>query len=673
MKYTSLFWLPIFLVFTTNCDKEPTTKAGLLSNMDTLANPANDFYRYANGGWIDSHPIPGDESSYDVSGELQRTVDQQISDIINDLTKHKHKKGSVEDDIVKFFLSGMDTARTYSEGLAPLQFMFDTIDNIKSISDLQNGIAILQKYCVNAPLDFECGPNPNNTNFLICKIYDFGMALYDRTYYLNDDYSEIIETYRKHIEKMLSLYGLDSVTAQKSANAIYNIEYEIAKITPKVISSLNPTMKTEMTLEDLLAIAPNIDWEKIFSQIDCPRPKRIILYCGQEYMSGINTLLETIPINDWKIYFKYMILDSFSRYTSKAFSDENHDFFHKYLCGEDEHTQLIDNVITDITNYLYEEPIGKLYVDKYYSEQTTNAIATMTDNIKEAMEEHIMAATWISSTTREYAIKKLKAMQFKIGHTKNWTKDFGSFISDSYVSNIINTYKYYGKTERSYIDKPLDKSLWILPPQNVNAIYIRDLNSIEIYAAQLQPPYYYRNGDDAVNYGAIGYIIAHEITHGFDNLGKYYGTDGSTHNWWNTTDSLKFAERAQTLIDRFNSFIVIDTMHADGEYTLDENIADLGGLEIAYTAFTKTKQWEDQTKLIDGLTPDQRFFISYAQSMAGTYRDEAIINYTITDNHALNQYRVEGPLPSMDAFIKAFDIKPGDRYYLPDSLRTRIW
>lgn len=672
MKYSILFLLSIFLFLATGCENEYATKVDLLSNMDTTANPAEDFYRYAAGGWIDSHPIPEDESDYDVTIEIQRKVDKQIVDIINDLRAHKQKPESNKDIIVRFFNSGIDTAKTYSDGLKPLQFLFDSIDNIKSKSDLQNGITILQKYCINAPLDFECGPNPTNTNYFICKIFDYGMALYDREYYLNDNYSEIIDTYKQHIEKMMLLFGLDSTISKQSANAIYNIEHEIAKITPTGNSSLFSSKSLEMSFDDLSA-ATTIDWEKLFTQIDCPKPKRILLCCGLEYIQGLTKLLETIPTDDWKIYFKYMILDAFSQYTSKEFQNENFEFFNKYLYGEEEEAPLIDKTITDITKYLFEEPIGKLYTDKYYSEQSTEAILSMANNIKDAMEEHIRAATWISDTTRNYALKKLKATKFKIGHTKNWTDNYGSFINDSYVSNIINTYKYYGKTERSFIDRPLDNSLWVFAPQNVSTNTIRDLNSIEIYAAQIQPPFYDSNADDAVNYGALGCIIGHEISHGFDNLGRYYGTDGSICNWWTAEDSMEFCKRASTLVDRFNTFIVIDTIHADGEYTLDENIADLCGLEIAYTAFTKTEQWKDQTKLIDGLTPDQRFFISYAQSMAGQYREEAIINNTIQDNHSLNKYRVEGPLPSVDAFIRAFNIKSGDRYYLPDSLKTHIW
>ena len=304
MKYSILFLLSIFLFLATRCENEYATKVDLLSNMDTTANPAEDFYRYAAGGWIDSHPIPEDESDYDVTIEIQRKVDKQIVDIINDLRAHKQKPESNKDIIVRFFNSGIDTAKTYSDGLKPLQFLFDSIDNIKSKSDLQNGIAILQKYCINAPLDFECGPNPTNTNYFICKIFDYGMALYDREYYLNDNYSEIIDTYKQHIEKMMLLFGLDSTISKQSANAIYNIEHEIAKITPTGNSSLFSSKSLEMSFDDLSA-ATTIDWEKLFTQIDCPKPKRILLCCGLEYIQGLTKLLETIPTDDWKIYFKY--------------------------------------------------------------------------------------------------------------------------------------------------------------------------------------------------------------------------------------------------------------------------------------------------------------------------------------------------------------------------------
>lgn len=640
--------------------------------MDTTVNPADDFYRYAAGGWIDSHPIPEDESYYDVSIELQRNVDQQIIDIINDITQHKQKVGSIEDKIAKFYLSGIDTSKSYSHGLKPLQFLFDSIDNIKSISDIQNGFATLQKYCINAPIDFENGPDPFNAKYFILKLYDYGYCLDSRDYYIDNELRPIADAYKNHIKNMLVIYGMDSTTALLSANKIYDIEYNIAKSAPDIIDTNNPSFYIESNIDELTNLTHNIDWKKMSSQIGFPMPKKILICCGTDYLTKIDKLIETIPVDDWKLYFKYMILHELASYTAPSFNNEKNKFFNKILWGQEYDPSIHDNILYTIT-YTNGGLVGKLYTDKYYSEPTTDAITSIAENIRCAFAERIQSLDWMGDATKKMALKKLAAMNIKVGHADNYHDYYNFPIKDTYTSNILETYKSISSHDLGLIDKPIEQFFWVSTPQTVNASYLYESNAFEIDAAILQPPFYFPNGDDAVNYGAIGAIIGHEITHGFDNIGKKFKEDGSLYNWWTTKDSIEYEFRSQTLINRFNSFIAIDSMYADGELTLRENIADLGGLEIAYAAFTKTEQWKDQTKLIDGLTPDQRFFIAYAQSWAGIYRDEAIINQTTTNEHSLFQYRVEGPLPSVDAFIKAFNIKPGDRYYLPDSLKSHIW
>lgn len=639
--------------------------------MDTTVNPAEDFYRYATGGWLDSHPIPEDESYYDVTIELQRKVDQQIIDILDELVSRQAKHGSSKEWLTKFYKSGIDTTKAYADGLKPIQFMFDSIDNIKSIPDLQKCFSLLQKHCINSPLDFECGTNPHNSNHHMLKIYDYGYCL-DKDIYINNDLQYIVDAYKKHIEAMLEIYGIDSVNAAQAAQTIYDIECKIAEYGIGFIGGYDPSVYYETTFDELSKITPNIDWQKFPSQIGFPMTGKVLLCCSIEYISNLNKQMEIIPIDNWKLYLKYMIIHDVAYYASLSFKKEHHKFFNEILYGDQDYTP-VKNTVLENMSFIDGELIGTLYTEKHYSESTTNAIATISKKIKDSFKERVKSLDWMKGDTKKMALKKLDSMIIKIGHAEKRHDIIGPYINDSYIDNIINSYASLATNMLNNVNKTVDRASWVSTPQSVNACYIKDLNIMEIDAAILQSPFYYPNGDDAVNYGAIGAIIAHEMTHGFDNTGRKFGIEGSVSNWWTNEDSIEYKNRAQTLVDRFNSLIVIDTMHADGEYTLDENIADLGGLEIAYTAFTKTDQWKDQTKLIDGLTPDQRFFIAYAQSWAGLYRDEAIINLTLSDEHSLNKYRVEGPLPSVDAFIKAFNIKPGDRYYLPDSLRTHIW
>ncbi len=634
--------------------------------MDTTVNPAEDFYRYATGGWLDSHPIPEDESYYDVTIELQRKVDQQIISIINDLISHKQKPGTIEDKIATLYKGCLDTAKTFSEGLKPIQFLFDSLDNIKSALDIQDGFALLQKYCINTPLNFWINAIfEDSTKIYVFDIHSDCYIYNDLKYYEDSSY---IERYKKYIAKLFEILGQDSISSQNSAEIVYNIDYELAQ---EALSTYDQPSDETITFDELCNLTPNIDWNKMYSILEWNKPKNILPSCGEKYLIKVSEMTESIPVENWILFLKFQIMNDIGTTTNRLTYNEYNSFI-QFIKGAEEPDDL-SNQALNCVDFIFDEAIGKLYTEKYYSDKTTNIIKSIADNVRLATAEHIENTDWMTDDTKKIALQKLDAIKIKIGHPKIWN-DYSQTITDSsFVFNLASNLRIESKIEFESLDKPLEEDFWYSMPQQTNAFYVHSCNSIEIDAAFIQPPFFYPNGDDAVNYGLLGATIAHEITHGFDNYGKEFDYNGSIHNWWKPEDSIEFVKRTQTLIDRFNSFIAIDTMHADGEYTLEENIADLGGLEIAYTAFTKTEQWKDQTKLIDGLTPDQRFFIAYAQSMAGQYRNEAIINLTLTDVHSLSQYRVEGPLPSIEAFTKAFNIKPGDRYYLPDSLKTQIW
>ena len=419
---------------------------------------------------------------------------------------------------------------------------------------------------------------------------------------------------------------------------------------------------------------PTIDWHKYFAQLDLPIPDTIVLNSGKNYFTNLDKMMNQIPIDDWKAFFKLKVLNGLAPELGTNFTQESFRFKKHIMSGQTEDLPRWMLVLEEL-KVIFDDAISEQYIERHFSPESKKKATKIAESIRTALAEHISNATWMRDSTKAKALNKLNRTRIKIGHPDKWT-DYSSLnITNNFTTNIITALYEDFKYEMSFINQPIDHTtLWYeICPHDANLFNIANQNEIVVTAAFMQPPFFFANGDDAVNYGAFGAALGHELSHNFDAQGRQYGSHGELCEWWTDSDIEAFNRQQQKLIDRFNSFIVIDSMHANGEYTAIENTADLGGLLIAYTAFSKTEQWKDQTKLIDGLTPDQRFFIAYAQSWAGTYRDEEIRRRTITDKHSLTRYRIEGIVPNIDAFVKAFNVKPGDKYYLPDSLRAKIW
>lgn len=643
--------------------------------MDMTANPCDDFYQYACGGWLAKHDLPDDKSTIDVGVIIKDNIWNQIIDLITSISKHKYDSSTLEYQVAKFYLSGIDTATINTTGIKPIEFILDSIDNIKDVADLTDMIAIASKYGIYSPFDLFAGTDIHSNRTFVLKIGNYDLPIDAITYCDSSEYSvKIRESYKKHLVKLLMIYGLDSCTATQSANASFDIESRLAQNLNLGIDAMDPNLtNNNLTKSELYELAPLIDWDRYFSRAGCRHADFIIAEFGTEYLTKLNELLQTVPIENWKAYFKCQTINMYAGILNQDFENEDFDFYKRIVNGqkvkEDRKIWAIEHVA-----YFMVEVVDDLYKKKYLNQASQQSVSEMTTNIRKAFAEHIMNANWLSDQTKANAIEKLDSLNIKIGSPDSVPSYYSSFVaSDAYATNVINSTALYNRYEMSLIGKDIDKNFWITAAHDANACYIKDLNDMEICAGILQPPYFYPNGDDAINYGAIGSVIGHELTHGFDNTGRLYGNTGNLVNWWTKSDSIEFEKRAETLVDRFDSFMLNDTLHCNGRLTLDENIADLGGLEIAYTAFTKTEQWKDQSKLIDGLTPDQRFFIAYAQTWATLYSDEFAQYMTLTNEHSLAKYRIEGPLPSVAAFIKAFNVKPGNRYYLPDSLQTHIW
>ena len=427
-----------------------------------------------------------------------------------------------------------------------------------------------------------------------------------------------------------------------------------------------------MDIAALNQMSPAIDWVRYFEKLGIGNPGEVVV--GQpDFFAELNKMVTEVPVNDWKNYFRWNIISDLGSYLNSAIVNERFDFYGKILSGIPKQRPRWKKVL-NATNESLSEAIGQLYVAKYFPPQAKTRMLELVGNLKLALGERIRNLDWMSDTTKENAQDKLAAMVVKIGYPDKW-KDYSALEvkEDAYVLNMIRAQQFDFNEMAKKINKPVDRLLWHMPPQMVNAYYNPLQNEIVFPAAILQPPFFHLDGDDAVNYGAIGVVIGHEMTHGFDDQGRQYNKEGNLTNWWTTSDEKRFNERTKVLIKRFNQFVVLDTIHANGAYTLGENIADLGGLNIAYTAFKKTQQWKNQSAKIDGYSPDQRFFLAYGHVWAETLRNEEILQATQTDVHSLGKFRVEGPLPNMPEFIAAFNVQPGERYFLTDSLRAKIW
>lgn len=667
-----IFIAALFLSVGCNTQND---KPDILANMDMTADPCDDFYQYACGGWLASHNLPDDKSTIDASSIIEDKIWDQIIDLFTHTSRHQYDSNTIEYKVAKFYNSGIDTATINANGIKPIKFILDSIDNIKDVADLTDMIAIASKYGIYSPFDLFAGTDIHSNRIFVLKMVNYYFPIDAVTYCDSSEFSvKIRESYKKHLEKLLMIYGLDSCVASQSAKASFDIESNLAKNLNYGIDALDPNLtNNKITISELYKSAPLIDWNRFFSLVGCDNVDFVIAEFGTEYLTKLDELIRTIPIENWKAYFKCQAINMYAEIISRDFEDEDFDFYKRICNGQQEKEDKRYSTIR-ITANLMAEVIDDLYKKEHFNHASQQSVSEMVANIRDAFAEHIMNTDWLSAQTKANAIEKLDSLNIKIGSPDSLPLFYSSFVaSDAYATNVINSTALYNKYEMSLVGKAIDKNFWITSAHDANAYYIKDLNDMEICAGILQPPFFHPNGDDAINYGAIGAVIGHELTHGFDNTGRLYGNTGNLVNWWTKSDSIEFEKRTETLVDRFDSFMLNDTLHCNGRLTLDENIADLGGLEIAYTAFTKTEQWKDQSKLIDGLTPDQRFFIAYAQSWATIYTDEYAQHLTLTNEHSLAKYRVEGPLPSIKAFIKAFNVKPGDKYYLPDSLQTHIW
>lgn len=674
MKQITRLFLISMLMGSLACTQQaPQNKSLDLADLDTLVSPAADFDQYANGGWKKRFPIPDEKSRFGSFDLLADTGEVQVRTLISEIASKKQEPGSIGQKIADFYNTGMDTAKIEANGLAPVQPLFDQINAIQTKEDVMKVVADFHTKGIDPLFSFFSDADQKNSTMVVAYLYQGGLGMPDRDYYMKDDQrsKEIQEAYKVHLQKMFVLAGSDEAKAKANADLVYGLEKRLAAASMTLLEQRDPH-KTyhKMNLEGIQAISPEYKWDSHFQTIGLPNPGDFIV-AQPDFVAEMSKMIKDVAVDDWKIYLQWQVVNSLASYLPKAFVDQNFDFYGKTLTGSVAQRPRWKRVQGATGNAL-SEAIGQMYVQKYFPAEAKQRMLDLVANLKVSLGERINQLDWMGDSTKAKAIEKLNAINVKIGYPDKW-RDYSKLevTTDSYVANVLRAWNFQFNYMLGKVNKPVDRLEWHMPPQMVNAYYNPTMNEIVFPAAILQPPFFYLKGDDAVNYGAIGVVIGHEMTHGFDDQGRQYDKVGNLTDWWTAEDSKLFGERTKVLVNQFNNYTVLDSMKADGELSLGENIADLGGLNVAYNALQKVLTGKEQP--IDGFTPEQRFFLAYAHVWAQNIRDKEIIRRTKEDVHSLGRFRVIGPLRNMPEFHKAFNVKEGDYMFIPESERAVIW
>ena len=684
MSYKKRF-LPEFVllmvIFTatllvSGCKRNKVEPSIRTDYMDMSVKPGNDFYHYANGSWIKNNTIPEDRSSYGSFDIIRKKTDGNIRLLLEEVAQKKDAgKGSITQKIRDFYVTAMDTSKIEAQGIAPLQPELDLIDNIKSAEDFQDVVARFHTYGLDAL--FNGGVMQDLMNSKIYKFYFMqgGLGLPDRDYYTRQDArsKEIREEYVTHVAKMLELAGADTKTAQENAETVMNIETRLAEKSKTRVEMRNiPALYNKMSVGELSELSPGFDWNHYLSNIS-DKDFGDVVVGMPDFFREIGVLMNVVPIKDWKVYLKWNLINRSAEFLSSDFVDQDFKFYSEFLSGNKKMKPRWERVV-GFANGALGEPLGELYVAKYFPPEYKEEMVLLVGNLKKALRMRLEKLTWMSDSTKQSAFAKLDAMGVKIGYPDKW-RDYSKLDieTDSYVMNVrrANHFAYYQEIDK--FGKPVDKTEWGMNPQTVNAGYNPLMNDITFPAAILQPPFFYPNADDAVNYGAIGMAIGHEMTHGFDDQGRHFDKDGNMTDWWTKKDEEQFNKRTQLLVEQYNGFVVLDSVHVNGRLSLGENIADFGGLTVALQAYRLSREGKPAVKPIEGFTDIQRFFLANAQIWKGLIRDKALLRKVQEDVHPWGQFRVNGAMFDVPDFYDAFDIQPEANLYRAPEQRPVIW
>ena len=646
-----------------------------LANFDLTTAPSEDFYQYACGGWMEANPLTPEYARYGIFDQLEKENNEKLKALIEELGSTPQKPGSVGEKIRMMYEMGLDSLKRNADGAAPVMEQLAAINAVSNHKELSAMAGRIHVESASPFFGFYIGADEKNSTMNLLQFYQGGISMSDRDYYLLEDEStvKIRNAYRQYIDRLFVLAGYTAEEAAKAADAVLALETEIAKVSVDR-ATLRDVHKNynKMTIKEFTSKYDFLDWNEFFRETGISKSTE--LNAGQiPFFEGLTKLLKKTSLEDQKLYLSFKLLNAASSYLSDDFVNANFDFYGRALQGKEELQPRWKSSLA-IVNRSLAEAFGQMYVEKYFPASSKEKMIEMVANLQTALGERIEALEWMSEQTKSKAQEKLGTFIVKVGYPDNW-KDYTALEikNDSYWANICRTNVFAHNDMMEDEGQPVDRTEWGMSPQTVNAYYNPTTNEICFPAAILQPPFFNPDADDAVNYGGIGVVIGHEMTHGFDDQGRNYDKDGNLSAWWNEEDEEKFNERAQVLVEQYDKIVVLDSLHADGRYTLGENIADQGGLLVSYQAYMNTLKGKNVPADIDGFTYRQRFYIGYANLWAQNLRPQEIMRRTKTDVHSLGKWRVNAALRNIEDFYTAFDIKEGDAMYLAPEERINIW
>ena len=667
-----IFSLAAITLMTTACTKQQTTGIHP-ENLDTTAVAQNDFYQFACGGWMKNNPLTPEYSRFGSFDKLALNNLEQVNGLIQEIAQTQHSKGSIEQKIGDIYNLAMDTARRDQEGIAPIQ---KTLDEINAISDRSQLSTMLGKAMEYGIWAMYVEADAMNSSMNILNECQAGFALGEKEYYFDTDEAttRIRNEYQKHIARMFSLFGYADADAK--AETVLRMETRLANAAFNNVELRDPqTNYNKMSVADLQSLVPEVDWKAYFSAMNIDPDS---LSVGQvRHLQEAGKMLADESLDDLKTLFTWQAIDGCGSYLTTEIYNENFNFYGKVLSGREEPSPLWKRSV-GIVNGTLGEAVGQMYVKKYFPEENKERMLALVKNLQKSLGERIMALEWMSDTTKAKAIEKLNAFTIKIGYPDTW-RDYTALDIDAtlpYYENLQRAAKFAQDYSLSFLGKPVDKTKWYMTPQTVNAYYNPSSNEICFPAGILQYPFFDMSADDAFNYGAIGVVIGHEMTHGFDDQGCQFDKDGNLNNWWTAEDKANFDARTKVMADFFSSIEVAPGVYGNGEFTLGENIADHGGLQIAFQAFKENEAAKPESERLqtrDGFTPEQRFFLAYANVWAGNIRPEEILQRTKSDPHSLGRWRVNGALPHIAAWYEAWNVTPESPLYVAPENRVSIW
>jgi len=678
MKLKTIMMMAIS-AFSLSLSAQETLKSGInMGDLDQSVRPADDFYEYACGGWMKANPLPAAYSRYGSFDRLGEDNNKRINGILKELQENSYPAGTVEQKLSDLYKLAMDSARREKDGLTPMMPLIQRMEAAKTKEQLFAIQLEMMPYGDAELFVAYIGADEKNATQNILNFMQGGLTLGQKDYYVENDEAtvKIREAYKKHIVRMFQLYGFKKGVAEKKMKNILKVETALAKASKSRTEMRDPIANyNKMALKELDALCPHLQIERQMNAKGIKSQYIQEVVVGQvEFMKAADKIFETMTPAEYRDVMEWGQIDGYTGYLNDEVRAANFDFYGKVLSGRKEDHPLWRRATSQVQSVMG-EALGRIYVKKYFPASSKERMKTLVENLRIALGERIAAQDWMDDSTKVNALLKLNTFYVKIGYPDRWT-DLSALKIDakkSYYENMKECSRFWIAWRIEHTaGKPVDRDDWHMNPQTVNAYYNPTTNEICFPAGILQVPFFDPTADDAFNYGAIGVVIGHEMTHGFDDQGRQYDKDGNMHDWWKDVDAKNFTERTDKYADFFSKIKVLPDLNANGRLTLGENLADHGGLQVAYTAFLNAAK-RNPLPVIDGLTPAQRFFVAYAGVWAGNITEAEIRNRTKSDPHSLGRWRVNGALPHIDAWYEAFGVKAGDKMYLPKSERLPLW